>query len=237
MRLATILTMSEDLSEKYYTVVGFIPGTGAHTGPALGAGLDSQVVIVSAYYDGLGTGPDGTLYPGANDNASGVATMLELARALKEAPYQPKRTVVFVAWPGGERGEGFSVTNAMSAKVGFSSLTVETVIELSGVGAGDGEGIALGPGSSYRLVQLVQSAAGRLGVSATTRGRGPHYGMSAEAGFGGRSALTAYVSWDGSDRTAHTPEDTFEAIDPEKLEQVGQTTLLTLTVLSRDVEY
>jgi hypothetical protein len=54
---------------------------------------------------------------------------------------------------------------------------------------------------------------------------------------GNRSALTAYVSWDGSDRTAHTPEDTFEATDPEKLEQVGQTTLLALTVLSREIEY
>ncbi|MCK4450368.1 MAG: hypothetical protein KAX26_07225, partial [Anaerolineae bacterium] len=82
-----------------------------------------------------------------------------------------------------------------------------------------------------------QKAAGRLGISTTTRGRGPHYGMSAAPGFGERSALTAYVSWDGSDRTAHTPEDTVEAIDPQKLEQVGQTTLLTLTVLSREVEY
>jgi len=55
--------------------------------------------------------------------------------------------------------------------------------------------------------------------------------------YGGRSALTAYVSWDGSDRTAHTAEDTFEAIDPEKLGQVGQTTLLAVTVLSRELDY
>jgi len=61
--------------------------------------------------------------------------------------------------------------------------------------------------------------------------------MSAAPGFGGRSALTAYVSWDGSDRTAHMPEDTFETIDPRKLEQVGRTTLLALTVLSREVKY
>jgi hypothetical protein len=237
VRLETIVTMSEDLSEKYYTVVGFIPGTGSHTGPALGMGLDSQVIMVSAYYDGLGVGPDGTLYPGANDNASGVATMLELARVLKEAPYQPKRTVVFVAWTGGERSEGLSVSDVMNAKIGFRSLTVEAVIELSGVGAGDGQGIALGQGSSFRLVQLFQKAADRVRASTTTRGRGPHYGMPAEAGFGGRSALTAYVSWDGSDRTAHTPEDVFEAIDPKKLEQVGQTTLLVLTVLSREVDY
>jgi len=225
------------LSDEYYNVIGFIPGTGAAMGAGRGMGLDNQVIMVSAYYDGLGIGPDGTFYPGANDNGSGVATMLEMARVLKEAPYPPKRTVVFVAWAGGERSESLSVSNVMNAKLGFRSLVMEAVIELSGVGAGSGKAIALEQGSSFRLVQLFQKAAGRLGVSTTTRGRGPHYGMPAEAGFGGRSALTAYVSWDGSDRTAHTPEDTFEAIDPDKLEQVGQTTLLALTVLSREVDY
>jgi len=237
VHLNTALAMSEGLDEKYYHVIGFIPGTGAHTGPGQGMGMDSQVIVVSAYYDGLGVGPDGTLYPGANDNGSGVATMLELARVLKQAPYQPKRTVVFVAWTGGERTEGLSVSNVMNAKAGFMSLTVEAVIELSGVGAGDGSEIALEQGSSFRLVQLFQKAAGRLGVSTTTRGRGPHHGMFASRGFGGRSALSLYVSWDGSDRTAHTPEDTLEALDPKKLRQVGQTTLLALTVLSREVEY
>jgi len=235
VHLAT--TVDEDLSDEYYNVIGFIPGTGAAMGPGKGKGLDNQVIMVSAYYDGLGVGPDGTLYPGANDNGSGVAAMLEMARVLKEAPYQPKKTVVFVAWAGGERSEGLSVSNVMNAKTGFRLLAMEGVIELSGVGAGDGKGIALGQGSSFRLVQLFQKAAGWLGVSTTTRGRGPHYGMFARPGFGGRSALTAYVSWDGSDRTAHTPEDTFETIDPRKLEQIGQTTLLALTVLSREVDY
>jgi len=235
VRLATIA--EENLSDEYYNVIGFIPGTGAAMGPGKGKGLDNQVIMVSAYYDGLGVGPDGTLYPGANDNGSGVAAMLEMARVLKEAPYQPKKTVVFVAWAGGERSEGLSVSNVMSAKTGFRLLAREAVIELSGVGAGDGKGIALGQGSSFRLVQLFQKAADRVGASTTTRGRGPHYGMFARPGFGGRSALTAYVSWDGSDQTAHTPEDTFEAIDPQKLERVGQTTLLALTVLSREVDY
>ncbi len=174
-------------------------------------------------YDGLGTGPDGTL--------------LELARALKQSPYQPKKTVVFVAWSGGERGESLSVFDIMNARVGFNSLTVEAVIELSGVGAGAGQGIALGEGSSYRLTQLFRGAASRLGVATTARGQGPHFGLLARPGFGGRSALSAYVSWDGSDRTAHTVGDVLETIDPQKLKQVGQTTLLALTVLSREVDY
>jgi hypothetical protein len=226
------------MEEKYYNVIGFIPGSGSSMESQDGKGaLDGQVIVVSAYYDGLGTAPDGTLYPGANDNASGVAAMLELARLLKESPYAPKRTVVFVAWAGGERDEGLSVKNVMNAKLGFNSLTVESVLELGGAGGGDGKEIALGEGSSYRLARLFQSAASRLGISTTTRGRGPHYGMPAPAGFGGRDAMTLYLSWDGSDRTAHTPQDTPDAVDPRRLEQVGKATLLTLSVLTREVQY
>jgi ABC-type dipeptide/oligopeptide/nickel transport system permease component len=223
------------IEENYYNVIGYIPGTGAAVQAPGGVNLDHYVIMVSAYYDGLGVAPDGTLYSGANDNASGVAAMLEMARVLKETPYQPKRTVVFVAWAGGERREGLSLINIMGAKVGFSGLAVDAVIELSGVGSGTGEGIALGEGSSYRLVQLFDRAASRLGVETTTRGRDPHYGHSTRTGFGGRKTLTAYLSWDGSDYLAHTPQDTLEQIDPEKLAKVGRTTLLTLLMLSREV--
>jgi hypothetical protein len=163
--------------------------------------------------------------------------MLEIARVLNQGSYQAKKTVVFVAWAGGERGEALGVRDVMNAKLGFSSLTVEAVIELSGVGAGDGKEIALGDESSYRLVQLYQEAAGRTGVSTTTRGRDPHFDSYFRPETRSESALPLCVSWDGSDRIAHTVEDTFEAIDSEKVEQVGQTTLLALTVLSREVEY
>lgn len=225
-------TLAVGLDEKYINVIGYIPGAGS------GIGLDSHAIIVSAYYDGLGTGPDGTFYPGANDNASGVAAMLEIARVLREGPYPPEKTVIFVAWSGGERGEGLSTFDIMNAKIGFSSLTLEAVFELSGVSAGSGEAIAIGEGSSFRLIQLIQAAAGRIGVATTTRGRDPHYGLPvARTGFGGRSALSLYLSWDGSDRTAHTAGDTLEMIDPEKLRKLGQTTVLALTVVSREVDY
>jgi glutathione transport system permease protein len=238
LRLDLGIGASDDIDEKYYHVIGVLPGSGASMENAEGgAALDSQVIVVSAYYDGLGTGPDGTFYPGANDNASGVAAMLELARVLKESPYAPKKTVVFVAWAGGERLEGLSVKNAMSAKLGFSGLTVESVIELSGVGAGDGKEIALGEGSSYRMVRLFQTASSRLGIKTTTRGRGPHYGLPVPVGFEGRDVMTLYLSWNGSDRTAHTPQDSPDAIDPEKLEQFGRATALALSVLTREVQY
>ncbi len=224
-------------SGEYINVVGVLPGTGAEIRQAGGRGLDQQVIIVSAYYDGLGILPDGQLYPGANDNASGVAMMLEMARQMVASPYQPEKTVLFIAWAGGERYEGLSLVEVMNAKIGFNTLTVEAVIELSGVGAGTLNQAAIGTGSSFRLVQLFQDAADEFGLKSTTRGRGPHFGMPVGAGFGERSAMTLNLSWDGADQTAHTPQDTSDMIDPAKLEKLGRSALLTLLILSRETVY
>ena len=219
------------MDEAYLNVIGVIPGQGHFVG------LEDQIIVVSAYYDGPGTDPQGILFPGANDNASGTAMLLELARLLKSSPYQPDKTVLFVAWPGGERQEGLSTSDILNARPGANRMTVEAVIELSGVGSGTGSSVAIGNDSSYRLVQLFQKAAGRYGIPTTTRGRGPHFGLPAPSVLGGRDALTLSLSWDGSDRLAHLPQDTAATIDPAKLGAVGQPAYLTLLVLSRETEY
>ena len=72
--------------------------------------LKSQAIVLGAHYDHLGVGGEGSLapregeiHPGADDNASGVAGLLELARTLSASP-RPKRTVVFIAFSGEEEG-------------------------------------------------------------------------------------------------------------------------------------
>ena len=72
--------------------------------------LRAEAVIVGAHYDHLGIGgpfaldPDstGSVHNGADDNASGVAALLEIARTLRGRP--PARTIVFVAFAGEELG-------------------------------------------------------------------------------------------------------------------------------------
>lgn len=230
-------TNGEDNS-KQWNVLGYIPGTGSLQEGGIGAGsADQQVIIISAYYDGLGYGADRQFYPGANDNASGVAAMLEIARVLKNAPYPPEKTVLFIAWAPGERQEGLSIVKITEATNIFNNSYFEAVLELSAVGGGNGNALSLAQGSSYRLVTLFQKAAQRTHVNITTRGRGPHTGIDIKQGFGERTALTTYISWDGSDQYAHTTLDSYERIDPQKLKLSGETILLVSTVLSREPDY
>lgn len=59
--------------------------------------LRDQWVIVSAHFDHLGT-REGVVYPGADDNASGVAMMLEVARSFVEGKEPPKRSLMFIGF-------------------------------------------------------------------------------------------------------------------------------------------
>ena len=83
-------------------IVGIIPGTNPD--------LKDESVIVCAHYDHLGLGwpgvnigNEGKIHPGADDNASGVAAMLELVELLGKT-LKPARTVIFVAFTSEESG-------------------------------------------------------------------------------------------------------------------------------------
>ena len=67
----------------------------------------NEIVIVGAHYDHLGIDPmlDGDqIYNGADDNASGVSAVLQIARAFLATGQQPERTVIFAFWDGEEKG-------------------------------------------------------------------------------------------------------------------------------------
>jgi Zn-dependent M28 family amino/carboxypeptidase len=69
--------------------------------------LKSEAVVYSAHHDHLGIGEaveGDNIYNGAVDNGSGVAILLELARAFAAAPVRPRRTVVFAAVAAEEGG-------------------------------------------------------------------------------------------------------------------------------------
>ena len=66
-----------------------------------------EIVIVGAHYDHLGYDPmldEDKIYNGADDNASGVSAVLQIARAFLATGEQPERTVIFAFWDGEEKG-------------------------------------------------------------------------------------------------------------------------------------
>ena len=73
--------------------------------------LANEIILVGAHYDHVGLGASnnsrgrpGEIHNGADDNASGTSGMLELAEAFSLLAERPKRTILFVAWDGEEKG-------------------------------------------------------------------------------------------------------------------------------------
>ena len=88
-------TVSQFSQAKSENVIGVLRGT-----------LD-EAVVVSAHLDHLGmhATPSGdSIYNGAYDNASGIACLIEIARAMTAGP-KPKRSIAFVAFTGEEKGD------------------------------------------------------------------------------------------------------------------------------------
>lgn len=79
----------------YKNIVGIIPGND----PV----LKDEFIIIGAHYDHLGT-KGGTVYNGADDNASGTATVIEMARLLKSQQSSLKRSILIVAFDAEEKG-------------------------------------------------------------------------------------------------------------------------------------
>ncbi|MBM4161265.1 MAG: M28 family peptidase [Ignavibacteria bacterium] len=66
--------------------------------------LKEEVVVFSGHYDHVGVGGDGVVFPGADDDGSGTVSVLELAEAFVTNPAKPKRSLIFLAVTGEEKG-------------------------------------------------------------------------------------------------------------------------------------
>ncbi len=80
-------------------IIGVLPGSDPR--------LKHEYVVLSAHLDHLGVGRpvngDG-IYNGAMDNASGIASLIEIGKELSASPNRPKRSILFAAWTGEESG-------------------------------------------------------------------------------------------------------------------------------------
>jgi Zn-dependent M28 family amino/carboxypeptidase len=198
--------------------------------------LNGQALVVSAHYDHLGFGwPDvragakGQLHPGADDNASGVAVMLELARLMADT--KPERSVIFAAFAGEEAGLAGArhyVRAAQAPGASFAlsghiaDLNVDTVGRLA-----DGKLTVFGTGSAREMPFIFLGAAAVTGVP--TQVVAQEIGASDQAAFveAGVPAVQLFASAGGD---YHRPSDTADKIDYDGLAKVA-------AVLKEAVDY
>lgn len=94
--IPSVYLVSDVITFRMRNVLGVIPGRRA-----------DEYVIIGAHYDHLGYNTrleSDSVYNGADDNASGVSAVLQLARAFAASGVRPERTVVFAFWDGEECG-------------------------------------------------------------------------------------------------------------------------------------
>jgi hypothetical protein len=95
--------------------------------------LKSEYVIMSAHLDHLGIGRavnGDTIYNGAMDNASGIASIIETARLLKASGVKTKRSLVFLALTGEEKGELGSRYFARRPTVAFGKIVADINLDM-----------------------------------------------------------------------------------------------------------
>lgn len=115
--------------------------------------LKEEVILVGAHLDGQGN--PGVLLPGALDNATGVANIMEVARALAKLPEKPKRSVAFIFIGAEECG-------LIGSKHYVNNPTIQknnTICFINLDMVGNGTGLALWGGESYpEILESFQKA-------------------------------------------------------------------------------
>jgi peptide/nickel transport system permease protein len=224
-------------------VIGHLPGTYDSDMPG---GMADHLIMVLAQYDTPPDSPDGVRYPAANDNASGVAVMLEAIRNMQQTGYQPYRTFLFVAYSaegreGGELVFPPEVDRFLTAKKGFSTnYDIEAIVDLRGLGAGQGDDLIISAGGSLRLAELFEASARHMDVPVHRGGEAIDLSIVFEErsrGEGGQEAPMVALSWEGWEMTSRLPGDTLESISADNLEQAGRALSLGLMILGREINY
>ncbi|MFN2106904.1 MAG: ABC transporter permease subunit [Candidatus Promineifilaceae bacterium] len=210
--------------------------------------LDDELIVVMAQYDNPPPGPGGEILPGANDNASGVAVMLEAMRVLERDEYQPRRSFLFVAYSGegtdgGEPVSDPDIKRFLQAKTGFAmSFEPVAIVQLRGLGAGDGDRLEVSSTGSLRLADVFETAARQTGVKSLRSEEAIDISMIYEEGTGsgsssGQQAPVVRLYWEGWRESARTADDTPENISRDKIEKAGRALAMALMELGREIQY
>jgi aminopeptidase YwaD len=222
--------------------------------------LKKEAIVIGAHYDHLGRGGEGSLAPregeihhGADDNASGVAGLLELARIFSSQQPKPRRTIVFIAFSGEEEGllgSSFYVKHSIVPLVNTVAM-----INMDMIGRMKGKSLIVGGvGSAQEWRALVDQENPPVAMTATMKPRvATDDGTTAspanvtrkfeltlnEDGYGPSDHSSFYAKqvpvlffWTGSHEDYHKPSDTADKINYE-----GEARVVALVAdIIRDVD-
>lgn len=190
-------------------IVATIPGTD----PV----LKDEIVLLSAHHDHLGV-RSGTLYPGADDNASGTAGLLELARLLKDS--RPKRTFVFLSVSGEELGLWGSRTFAAAPPLDLTKVVANLNTDM--ISRGKPDQLHVAPthldGAVTSLVGHARALAGRQGIQLAD-GTDKYWQRSDHYSFVQRG-IPALFFFAGMHPDYHQPSDTADKADYGKMARI-----------------
>lgn len=184
--------------------------------------LQNEFIVIGAHYDHLGyklKDNEKVIYHGADDNASGVAAVIELARYFAANPQFVKRSIIFIAFDAEESGllgsKKFTDEDTMfdvsSCHAMFSidmigMLTANNGLELKGIGAvKDGE-------------TMVKSLASDQGIHLKNTSGDTEYGTDT-APFAEKGIPAIHV-FTGQKSPYHKPEDTYDKLDYDGMAKV-----------------
>jgi peptide/nickel transport system permease protein len=178
-----------------------------------------KFVVIGGHLDGVGSDPDGTVYQAANDNASGPAVTIEVARVLSAQRAMLRNSIIFVAFAGEEEGligsEAF-LANAVTTPYRADNIVAYFNLDMEGCC-----GSLAASDESFELHQRVKSAAERLG-----------YELDYPSGIGGsdhftflRRRVPAVMITGTEVGPFHTVGDTPATVDPARLRASGEVVL------------
>ncbi|MFT5285889.1 MAG: hypothetical protein ACI8TQ_002057 [Planctomycetota bacterium] len=195
----------------------------------------SRVIVLGAHFDHLGMGGTGSLsrdtwgdiHNGADDNASGTAVVLELARSLSQGE-QPECDVLFALWSGEELGLLGSAHWVQNPTVALDRVVCNLNFDMVGR-AGDGVLQVLGAGTSPEFGKWMTAAGAASGLKLSVNMSGDGIGGSDHQSFI-RAEIPALHFFSGVHTDYHKPTDDAERFEAEGAER---TTQLALDLVSR----
>jgi len=175
----------------------------------------NEIIVIGGHFDSVPRSP------GANDNASGVATLMEAARVLASVP--TARTIQFVPFSGEELGLFGSSAFATERRQG-----VVAMINLDMVGWGERLMVGNSPGRDSSAVDTALQTAQRLGIEVNRFRAGASDHVSFE-----RHGIPTVFFHRGVDPAYHRPTDVPANVDPKHLDEAARLLVALIQDLSQ----